>query len=259
MSDKNLVQSVTKALKIVELLAREGEAGIGEIAQKLGMDKSTIFRLVSTLKQEDIVIQNLSNKKYANGYRLFELGQSVLRQSHAIRTAIYPFMRAIADRTGETVNLAVRDGLEMVYIEMIETGDIIRIGHNLGQRRPIYCTSVGKAVLAWLPEADLEELMREIVFHPFTPTTVGGPEQLREELAFIRKNGYFIDREQHAPGIRCYGTPVLNCNREPVAALSVSIPQYKYEKNPEKEEQHIAVILEVMSQFSRTFSGNGAR
>ena len=252
MSDKNLVQSVTKALKIVELLAREGEAGIGEIAQKLGMDKSTIFRLVSTLKQEGIVIQNLSNKKYANGYRLFELGQSVLRQSHAIRTAIYPFMRAIADRTGETVNLAVRDGLEMVYIEMIETGDIIRIGHNLGQRRPIYCTSVGKAMLAWLPEADLDALIREIDFHPFTPTTVSGPEQLREELAFIRKNGYFIDREQHAPGIRCYGTPVLNCNREPVAALSLSMPQYKYEKNPEKEKLCISVILDVMAEFSKT-------
>ena len=259
MSDKNLVQSVTKALRIVELLAREGESGIGEVAQKLDIDKSTVFRLVSTLKQEGIVIQNLSNKKYANGYRLFELGQSVLRQSRAIRTAIYPFMRAIADRTGETVNLAVRDGLEMVYIEMIETGDIIRIGHNLGQRRPIYCTSVGKSVLAWLPETELEEILEKIDFQPFTPTTVSSPEELREELASIRKNGYFIDREQHVPGIRCYGTPVLDCNREPVAALSVSIPQYKYEKNPEKEALCISVILEVMSQFSRTFSGDGSR
>jgi DNA-binding IclR family transcriptional regulator len=153
------------------------------------------------------------------------------------------------------VNLAVRDDLEMVYIEMIETDDIIRIGHNLGQRRPIYCTSVGKSILAWLPETELEKLLQKIEFHPFTPNTVRNSDQLQEELAFIRKNGYFIDQEQHVLGIRCYGAPVLNCNQEPVAALSVSVPQHKYEKNPEKEELYISVILEVMEQFSRMFSG----
>ena len=253
MPEKNLVHSVTKALKIIELLAREDELALVEISQKLGLEKSTAFRLIQTLKENRFVVQNENNKKYGNGYKLFELGQKIPRRSDTLRSAIYPYMKEIAERTGETVNLAVRDGLEVIYIEMIQTEDIIKINDHLGQRRPVFCTSVGKSLLAWLPESELEDLIRRIEFHPYTPYTVTNPDQLRTELNFIRENGYFIDTEQHATGIRCYGTPVLNDNREPIAGLSISVPQYKFEKNPEKEDLYISSIREAVSRFSKDY------
>jgi len=243
MTPKNLVQSVLRALSILELLDTKGELGVTEISESLNLDKSTAFRLVSTLRHSQFIVQNPQNSKYANSYKLFELGQNVLHQTDLIAKT-YPYMREISARTGETVNLAIHEGMEVVYVDKIETEDIVKISMSIGQRRPMYCTAVGKAILAYLPEPQLQDLTSRFAYEPFTDTTVRSREALLEELKEVRANGYAIDNQEHWPGIRCVGTPLLNGRGEAVAAISVSVPIFKIEAEPTRFDHCVSVLKE---------------
>ena len=256
MPPKNLVQSVLRALSILELLDERGELGVTEISESLNLDKSTAFRLVSTLRHSQFIVQNPANSKYANSYKLFELGQNVLHQTDLIAKA-YPYMREISMRTGETVNLAIHEGMEVVYVEKIETEDIVKISMSIGQRRPMYCTAVGKAILAYLPEPQRQDLASRFDFKPFTPTTIRDKQSLLNILTKVRADGYALDDQEHWPGIRCVAAPLLNGREEAVAAISVSMPIFKIEAEPARFSTCISVLQECSRRFS--FKELGAR
>ena len=249
MPPKNLVQSVLRALRVLELLDKKGELGVTEISETLELDKSTTFRLISTLKHSHFIVQNPANSKYTNGYKLFELGQNVLHQTDLI-AKVYPYMREISARTGETVNLAVHEGAEVIYVEKIETEDIVKISLSIGQRRPMYCTAVGKAFLAHMPEALMRDLTSRFDYTPFTPTTLRDQDALLKELEEIRRVGYALDNAEHWPGIRCVAMPLLNGRNEAIAAVSVSMPIFKIKAKPERFVACIRVLQESCRLFS---------
>jgi DNA-binding IclR family transcriptional regulator len=249
MTPKNLVQSVLRALSILELLDRKRELGVTEISESLQLDKSTAFRLISTLKHSQFIVQNTANSKYANSYKLFELGQNVLHQKDLIARA-YPCMREISALTGETVNLAVHEGTEVVYVEKIETEDIVKISLSIGQRRPMYCTAVGKAILAYMPEPQMHDLVARFDYTPFTPTTLRDQAALLQELNEIRRAGYAVDNAEHWPGIRCAAMPLLNGRNEAIGAISVSVPIFKIKADPDR----FSFCIDVLRKSCRLFS-----
>jgi DNA-binding IclR family transcriptional regulator len=221
MSNGNLNLSVIKALEILELLDAEGPLGVTEIAKRLNLDKSSVFRALNTLKHKHYVGQDPDTLRYANSYKLFEMGHNVVRETGLTRTA-YRFMRELAGEVTGAVSLGVRDGLKVVYIDKIESEATMRVSMRIGQSLPLYCTGVGKALLAFLPEDTLGELLAQLTFEKNTPRTHGSAESLAADLKEVRRRGFGLDDEEHIPGLFCVAAPVFDGGGRPVAAISVS-------------------------------------
>ena len=244
----NLVKSVVKALEILEILNLEAELGISEMADKLQWDKSTVHRLVATLKEKGYVSQNGSNQKYANSMKLFEMGNGVVER-RGFRRQCQPFLEELAGRTHETVNLAVQDGKEIIYIDKIESRATIKVDLGIGKRLPMYCTGLGKAILAWLPEKEVDRLMADETFTVYTPKTLTNLPALKEQLSLIRKQGYSLDDEEYVMGLKCVAAPVLNHQGRPVAAISVAVPEYRFMEG-QTGTDYAAAVLEVGRKIS---------
>lgn len=251
---KKTVNSVVKALNILELLGQHKELGVTELSENLNYDKSTTFRLLSTLKERHFVSQNAKTQKYSNATKLIMLGNSVLRHrnySHNIRVEL----KKLAQTTRETVNLAIPEGTEVVYIDRYETEDILKLANVIGQRRPMYCTSVGKAIMAHYDPGYVEALCRNFPFEAFTEFTCTNKKALLKELEMTRERGYSIDNQEHHLGIRCVAVPILSEYNEPLAAVSISMPQFRAEADPGLQDRCIAALLEVSPRLAKSFHG----
>lgn len=255
MSDKQKASSVLKALNILELLGNCKELGVTEIGEKLGYDKSTTYRLLTTLKERNFVVQNFKNHKYSNAIKLLVLGNSVLRHrnySHNIRIEL----KKLAEKTRETVNIAIAEGIEVVYIDRYETEDILKLANVIGQRRPMYCTSVGKAIMAYYDPGYVESLCTNFPFEAFTEFTCTNKKALLKELECIRQRGYSIDNQEHHLGIRCVAIPILSPHNEPLAAVSISMPQFRADADSGLQDKCIAVLLEAAPRLTSSFLGS---
>lgn len=254
MPDKKFVQSVMKALSILEFLDGRGDGGVTEIGAALGMDKSTAFRLLATLKEKGYVIANPRTQKYSNGSKLFMLGQGVMRQ-YGFNPLLDLELRGLAEKSGETVNYAVPDGSEVLYLASHETEDIVKLAGSIGQRRPMYCTSVGKAILAHYRPEYIQALCGQFSFARYTEHTLTTPELLHEELARIRACGYSVDNQEHSLGIHCVGIPLLDRQGHPVGAVSISMPQFRHEADPSRHDRCVELLLHASERLARTISG----
>ncbi len=164
----NLNKSVIKALEIIELLDSEGSMGITEIASRLSLDKSSVFRALNTLKHKHYVRQDPETLKYANSYKLFEMGHNVVRETGLPKMAFH-FMRRLAREVDGAVSLGVLDGLKAVYIDKIESDATVTVSMKIGQSLPLYCTGMGKALLAFLPGDRQDEILPRLVFKKTPP------------------------------------------------------------------------------------------
>lgn len=239
----NLVQSVIRALDILETLDTYGELGISEISDRLDLDKSTVYRIISTLKQKGCVIQNSTDHRYSNSLKLWEMGNNVVERL-GVRRQAQPFMERLVIESHETVNLAVMDGKHVIYIDKIESDEIIKADLNVGKRLPSYCTGLGKAMLAFMPEERVKELLRDEKFIKHTSKTVNNLQELIKQLEEIRKKGYCIDDEEYVDGIMCVAAPVMNYKKEVIAAISIAIPKYRIDAG-ERDVEHIAGLVKT--------------
>jgi IclR family KDG regulon transcriptional repressor len=255
MSDKKILQSVVRAFSILELLDECGELGITEISEKLSLEKSTVFRTISTLKSLGYVVQNPSNSKYSNSYKLFEIGSNVARKTGLPKMA-YPFMLDMSRITGEAVNLAVRDGSKALYISKIESTDTIKVCMNLGQTIPLYCTALGKSLIAFLPENSIRELLCNETFVQYTSNTITDMEALLKDLEVVRKRGYSIDDEEHIKNIYCIAAPVFDASGSVIAALSIALPKFRFDENPKREELY-SLVRDTARRFSCSLGWQG--
>lgn len=221
MSSNNLNKSVVKALEVIELLDAEGALGITEIAGRLSMDKSSVFRALNTLKSKHYVRQDPDTLKYSNSYKLFEMGHNVVRETGLPKMA-YRFMRELSRRVDGAVSLGVRDGVKAVYIDKIESDATVRVSMKIGQSLPLYCTGMGKAILAWMPEKKMRDLLSDVRFVKSGPNTLENVEALSADLAEIRRRGYSIDNEEHIPGLFCVASPIFDAAGAAIAAISVA-------------------------------------
>ncbi|SMP59948.1 IclR family transcriptional regulator [Anoxynatronum buryatiense] len=244
-----VVKSVVKALDILEMLDQEKELGISELAEKLQLDKSTVHRLVTTLKLQGYVTQNQTNQKYANSIKLFEMGNRMI-EGMGFRRQCQPYLEELAMRTHETVNLAIQDGHEIIYIDKIESRATIKVDLGIGKRLPMYCTGLGKAMLAWLPEEELDQLYGETVFKPYTPKTLTTLQDLKESLAVIRQQGYSLDDEEYVVGLMCVAAPIWNHQGRPIAAISVAVPEYRFQEGLVTTD-YGEVVKEISEKISR--------
>ncbi|MEY7999230.1 IclR family transcriptional regulator [Clostridium sp. Mt-5] len=249
-SKSNLIQSVDRALQILECFSkRENELGVTQIANRLDLHKSTTFGLLSTLENRGYLKQNLENGKYRLGIKLFELGKLV-EDGMDLRTSSLPYLKKLVYKYDETAHLAMRDGNQIIYIDKVEGESGIKMSSQVGKRAHVYCTGVGKAVLAFMPEKDAEEIMKNIKFHQFTCNTITDSNELKEELKKIRKRKYCIDNEEIEVGLKCVAAPIMDYNGEAVGSISISGPTSRM--NHEKMNLIAKDLKEIIMKISET-------
>lgn len=248
-----VVQSVDRAITILELLAR-GEVGITEIAAELGVHKSTASRLVHTLRARQLVEQH-------GGRGRFSLGMGMLRFTGAaagqldivqIGTAV---CGELAERLGETVNVAVLDSVNAINVSQARGTSAVAAQNWIGQRTPPHATASGKALLAFMPPEMVDELLAgELV--SYTEHTVTDPQKLREALKEVAEDGYATCYEELEPGLHAIAVPVVGAGGGVIAAISASGPAYRLSKKriPEVVEELRLGALDLagrMAHFGR--------
>lgn len=221
------VQVLDRALAILQVLSAEGpDLSLGELSDKLELHKSTVHRLVMVLGRHKLIERNSVNGRFRLGLKLFELGTRAVSQLD-LRERARPVLERLVLETSETVHLCVLDDTEVVYLDKVEPARSVRMASTVGRRNPAYCTAVGKAILAWLPEPQVEAIVRKHGLKALTANTITSFLELKTELAAVRERGYAIDNEEIEEGLRCVGCVVRDFSNVPVAAISVSGPSFR--------------------------------
>ena len=216
-----------RALAILDVLSAQGpDLSLGEISEKLGLHKSTAHRLMMVLERHKLVDRNSANARYRLGLKLFELGTRAVSQLD-LRERARSVLERLVLETGETVHLSILDDTEVLYLDKVEPARSVRMSSTVGRRNPAYCTAMGKAILAHLPEAQVEAIVHKHGLKAMTSNTITSLLELKEELADIRVRGYSVDDEEIEEGVRCVGCVVRDFSGGPMAAISVSGPSFR--------------------------------
>jgi IclR family acetate operon transcriptional repressor len=218
------VQSLERALDLLEALAGADDLGVSEIAAKTGLVPSTAHRLLGTLVARGYASQNPTTGRYLLGYKMLELTSGVQDRLGRLRGAARPHLEAIQEETGETTNLVVLEGRDVVYIESVSGTRSVRLHTEVGRSIPAHTSGAGKALLAWRDPGDVATLLDGAPLAPSTPRTLTTLDELQDDLAKIRRRGYATDNEEHELGVACVATPVLDGAGRAIAAISVSGP-----------------------------------
>jgi DNA-binding IclR family transcriptional regulator len=221
------VQVIDRALAILDTLSVHGpDLGLAELSEKLKLHKSTVHRLIMVLERHNLIERNSVNGRYRLGLKLFELGTRAVSQLD-LRERARPYLERLVLETSETVHLGILDDAEVVYLEKVEPARSVRMATSVGRRNPAYCTAMGKAILTYLAEDQVEAIIRKSGLKAVTPNTITSLLELKRELSAVRKRGYAVDNEEIEEGVRCIGCVVRNFSGEPVAAISISGPSFR--------------------------------
>src|SRR6201996_6063036 len=228
-----LIQSVDRAISVLELLAEHGRAGITEIADELGVHKSTASRLVSVLENRGLVEQLGERGKYVLGFGITRLAAAGTRRLDLTKLS-RPVCEELARRLGETVTVAVLHDRAAVTISQGFGPSAVAVQNRVGQRTPLPATSSGRVLLAPVAEADREALLDKPL-RRYTPHTTTSLAVLAEELDRVRRDGYATSFEQLEPGLHAVAVPVADPRGEVVAAISASGPSYRLTRRRAEE------------------------
>lgn len=246
------LSTLARGLEIIELLAQEGELSVSEVAKRTGINRTSSHRYLATLKEAGYASQD-EDSRYRLSYKVFELGSKIVGL-FSIREQAWPLMQKLALEYNETVNLACLDGTDVIHLDKAESTEILRIDSPLGSRAPAYCTALGKAILAFLPEHELQAYLDAVTLEPRTSNTITDKSKLRKELDSVRDaGGIAIDNEELAVGLRCVGAPILDTHDYPKFAISVSgVSNRMY---PARIEEIKAGVLAATEQLSTKLGG----
>lgn len=217
-----MIQSVSRAVDILRCFESVETLGVSEIAARLGLNKSTTFGLVTTLAAAGMLEQDEETSRYRLGLELFRLGNRV---NAGLRRLVTHELDQLSAQVEETVNFVQPEGGDVVYVVKQESLHSMRICTTIGQRLPMYCTAVGKAVLAFRPEEEQQQIIAGFDYQAFTRNTVTTNERLAEDLAWIRREGYAVEREELEYGLVCVAVPILDGSGRAIAAISCSGPE----------------------------------
>lgn len=218
-----MVNSVIKAVKILEIIGRGRPLGISEIGRELGIPKSSTHNLLQTLESEGFVEKNEDTNKYNLGTRLIELGYRA-QNDLAICRISRPYLNGINQETDETVHLTLMDDDEVLYVDCVESKRRMRTYSVIGIKAPLYCTAVGKAILAELPEIHIKQIINSKGLAKLTDKTITNEVNLSQDLSETRIRGYSIDNKEHEDQLICVGAVIKDANGDAIASMSVSGP-----------------------------------
>lgn len=224
MEEKNPIQVADRLFQTLELLAKEGSMGLMEISKELDLHKSTVHRILNSLVYLGYVRQEAESGKYNLTFKLVELSTQILDHQDILKLT-RPHLKSLMEQTGETVHLVQVDGCEAVYIDKVEAyQNSIRLVSRVGSRIPLYCSGVGKAILATMSESAVKQIWDNSVIQQKTPYTITDYNQFWQCINETRKRGYAEDKEENELGIRCIATALTDYSKKARYAFSISAP-----------------------------------
>jgi len=241
------LSSVAMAVRLLKTFSEgEAEIGVTSLSRRLGVAKSTVYRLASTLVSEGLLEQNPETEKYRLGMSLFALG-ALVRQRMNVATDARPFLFHLREATGETVHLAILEGPDIVFVLNLESNHAIRMRADLGARKPAFCTAEGRAMLAFQPQDVVNDVLgRRLV--PRTPKTIIHAGQIRAALEEVRALGFATEDEQSELGMRSVAAPIRNANGRVVAAIGLAGPIQRL------SDEALASFAPLVADAARTIS-----
>ena len=222
---RNKVQSLDRALEILKLLGAEPEMRVTDLARRLEVHKSTVFRLLATLQNHGLVEQNPTTERYRLGYGLVRLAGSVVAELDLARAA-RSVLEALAIQTGETVNLAILQGDQVVNIDQISAPNLVVNVNWVGKQTPLHATSNGKVLLAHLAADERGRLLSRVLPR-LTPRTITDPRILEKQLRRVLQDGYAFTLEELEVGLNAVAAPIYAADGRVLAAVSVAGPSYR--------------------------------
>jgi DNA-binding IclR family transcriptional regulator len=248
MKERYLINSILRASGILKTFAEgKGSFTLREMAQSMKLDRSTTYRILLSLEKCGLVEKDKKSGGYSLGLGAFEIGSAYQRRADFVPIA-KPFMEELALKAQETVNLAVLSGTEILYLDKVDSPRSVGVMSKIGQRNPVYCTSLGKSLLAFQSEEEQARIIAEIEFRPLTPHTITSRKEFLKEMKQIRLQGYALDRREIEEDVECIAAPIRNHIGNPVAAISISGPQKKIQTPREKE--YVGWVTEAAERIS---------
>lgn len=240
--------TVGKALDVLDRVAAFGRpVRFSELLETSPFPKATLYRLIQTLTSQGMLRFDQDRGTYAPGMRLVRMAHAAWAQS-----SLAPIARAHLDAlsgiVGETVHLAQLDGGQVLYVDKRNAARPVRMYSDAGKVGPAYCTGVGKAMMAYLPEPTLDVVLGQQSWHRFTDTTIRDPEAMRVEIDAIRAAGFALDREEHEPGIHCIALPILSRGQQVLGAISVTSQASR--DTLKKMERHLPHMRRAVEQIA---------
>lgn len=245
------LHSLDRAVSVLEVLSdSDTPLSLADICQRMGLHKSTAHRSLMVLERSAL-IERTGENRFRLGLKLHELGNRAVEQSD-LRSRVHPYFRRLSAQVGETIHLSILQNTSIVYLDKMEPAHRIRMACRVGITNPVYCTSMGKAMLAFQSKTTIEQVVAKIRFKPYTQKTLRSPDALLKSLERVRRRGYAIDDEEIETGVRCIGAPIFNESRQPIAAVSVSGPSSRItaQSVPEIAEHLLRCCRDISAALS---------
>lgn len=238
---------ISRGVRVLEGLAASAEPlSFSDLLLQTRFPKSSLHMTLRALLEHELVLR--ANGRYRIGPKLFELGSGFVRSINVVRD-FEEVSRVIVDACGETTQLAMLDGTDVLYLAKRDGTQPVRLVSSLGSRLPAYSTALGKALLAGLPPRDLEAFYRRVEFRALTPRTMTSASRLKREIARVRASGYAHDNEETTVGLQCVAAPIRNSRGQVLAAISISVPSGRV--NGSRLNELITLVTAVAKELSR--------
>jgi len=237
---------VQKTFAILELISNnKSPVSLSHITEKSHMPKPTVCRILKELQKIGYVEQNNNHSLYQTTQKLRALGQTDFYE--VLKETCFPFLKKLNEKFNETVNLGVREGSAIRYIQVLETTRSLRMMVRPDTRDEIYSTALGRAILAFSEQKVIETSIKNFNFRPFTEKTVKNQLEFKTILKAVKKNGYAVDDEENEIGVICFSVPLLR-NDSPIASMSITLPKIRC--NPVIYKKIIHTILSIKEKFA---------
>jgi DNA-binding IclR family transcriptional regulator len=241
------VQSVHRAVSILQVLALRGPSGVTEIATELGVHKSTVFRLLATLEARGLVDQHSDRGRYRLGYGMVQLAAGATNRDD-LSLLSRPACRQLAETVHETVNVVVHDGQAVISIAQVLGTPMLTTVNWVGRRTPVHATAAGKVFLAHMDPEQLDAFLADGL-ESYTPHTIVDPSRLKQQLALVRERGYAFTTEEHEIGLAAIGAPIRTLDGHVIAAVTASGPTFRINQDTEPDlAKHVLAAAAEISQ-----------
>jgi IclR family pca regulon transcriptional regulator len=255
MDSRYFIEALGRGLQVLEAFSdKDHSLTLTEISSAVELNKSTTFRLVYTLENLGYLERDSETKRYRPGLKVLRLGFVALNSLELAQIA-RPYLKALSDKCGETTNMTVRDGTQIVYVARNKTQQVISVNLQLGSRLPVYCTSMGKAQLVDFSRQELDHLLGQGPYPMMGPNTITTLDGLAAELEQVQRQGYAINDEELAAGLRSVAAPIRGSQSQVVAAINISIPSARASRQ-EMEQSLAAMVLETAYDISLVLGAN---
>ena len=241
------LESVERVVRVLNCFLEEPELRLTDLSARLGLHKTQVLRIVSTLEAAGFLARDPATKQYRLGLQIFRLGMA-MREQLDLRRVAHPVLERLGRETGETVRLVVPDEDAAVCIDVIDSPQGLRVYAQIGARMPWNAGTSAKVVLAYLPDEDRERILAAGGFKQLTPRTIVDPDELRADVLAIRRRGYHINIGDLQPDTRGVAAPIFNDRGELVASISISAPASRLQEP--KSDHYIQTIVSAAREIS---------